>query len=202
MLPMRTPPGEQPIVEVKQPVELVASPLESQLPAMYVAADGFPIDPMLQKQARLAALGYGGLALYYIAVMPFVLKFVRWGSLQQAAEDLLARAGILAPALAYIAANVILAVCAWRVISMSRGTSRAVVGMSLGFTLWTCGTLTLSLGRTFAESPSRVELLHVFLSIGLLVGYLACAASLFLAVRRFNARRDAALAQLEGRIST
>lgn len=186
-------------MNIKQPVKLVAAPLEPPMSATGRAADGFPIDPILQQRARRATIGYSVLALYYLTVMPFVLKFVRWGSFVQVAEDLLERAEILTQLTGYIAANVLLAVCAWHIISMSRWTSLTVAGLSLCFTGWTCGTLGLSVWRMFANQSATVDIIHVAIPVCLFLGYVASSTILLRAVLNFNAQRDTALVQAQGR---
>src|SRR5262245_55198378 len=69
-----------------QPVDIAKPLSEATVP---LAADGFPIDQSLQRRARRAAIGYGLLALYYVCMTPFVLRFIRWGTLRQIADDLL-----------------------------------------------------------------------------------------------------------------
>ncbi len=181
-------------------VELIAAKLDSQLPTEHVAADGFPIDSVLQKRARRAAIGYGLLALYYVAVMPFVLRFMRWGSLGAIAEDVFARFEVLAMLLGYFAGNVFLAACAWHVIAMRRWASWTVAGVSLAFTLWACGNIGSGLVRIAIAPDVSFASLRTAVSLGLVVGYTSCCAVLWRAVIAFNAARAKRLAEIEGRV--
>lgn len=174
--------------------------LASQVPAEAVAADGFPMDLALQKRARRAAVGYGLLALYYVAVTPVVLRFVRWGSLHTVTEDLFARAEVLASLLAYIAGNAMLGVAAWFVISMGRCTSWGVLGASSAFTLWAVGSLTVGLVRLAIAPGAQFGSLSTGVSLLLMAGYVACFVTLWRAVAGFNAARALRLKEIEGRI--
>jgi hypothetical protein len=180
--------------------ELIAAKLDSQLPAESVAADGFPIDFALQKRARRAAIGYGLLALYYVSVVPFVLRFVRWGSLEQWAEDVFARGEVVAKLLAYLVLNLILAACAWRVISMRIATSWTVVGLAAAWTFWACGSLGLGVWRIATAAPQELDALAIVVSISLLLGYVVSFGVLASATIQFNSRRAEVLARHEGRV--
>lgn len=181
------------------PVERIAARLDSQLPSEAVAADGFPIDPVLQKRARRAAIGYGLLALYYVAVLPFLLRYVRWGSLATILEDLFARMDLIVSLLSYVAANVVLAVCAWRVVALSRWASWVVIGLATVFTGWAGANLGLALWRSLATASST-GFVHIGLNVALLGAYVVCLVMLVRAVSAFNSQRAAALAQFEGRM--
>jgi hypothetical protein len=171
-----------------------------QEPDPDVAKDGFPIDHALQRRARHVAVGYALLAAYYVAVAPIVLRYVRWDSLNHLIQDIWARGQILAIMLAYITANLLLAACAWRVITMYRWASRAVVAVAAIHTVWMCGSLGLTLWRALAGWTGLSSLPHVSISLLLLGGYAVCFGVLWRVVSAFNAQRQRALDDAEGRV--
>lgn len=178
--------------------ELVAYPLDLQVAPEAVSADGFPIDRKLQRRARRIAIAYCGLGLYYVGVMPFALRFVRWQSLSTLAADLLARADVLAVLLLHVATNAILAACAWRVIAMRRWTSWVVVGAATLATAaasaWIGRGLLLAIGGWGEQSSA----LGPAISVLLLLSYLACLVGLWRVVAAFDVQRARALAEFEG----
>jgi hypothetical protein len=166
-----------------------------------LAADGFPIDPQLQRRARRASIGYSLLAIYYVAVAPNALRQVRWTGLTPLLQDLASRAEILLPLLAYLGANVLLAAAAWNVIKMTRWGSALVLLAATVFTVWMCGSLGISIGRGL-QAGAAVHSLQWAIASLLMLAYVICLVLLWRPVRTFNARRDDALDAFEGRIGS
>ncbi|MGH8664279.1 MAG: hypothetical protein ACREUX_08420 [Burkholderiales bacterium] len=94
------------------------------------------------------------LALYYVAVAPLVLRYVRWESAAYLAHDVVTRAEVLLALLAHIVANLILAAGAWRALSMNRWMSWMVVWAAAGFLRWMCGSLGFSIWRVLQASAA------------------------------------------------
>ncbi|MPZ46738.1 MAG: hypothetical protein GEV05_25815 [Betaproteobacteria bacterium] len=180
------------IVRVKQ-AHGIASDEASRTGAF--AADGFPIDGVLQRRARRAAIGYCVLALYYVAVAPPIFRYVRWESAGYLAHDLAARAGVLLSLLAHVVANLILAAGAWRVMSVSRWMSWMVVWAAAAFLIWMWGSLGLAIWRPLQASavPDLVPTSIVFLLVSVNT---ICFIVLLRAVRSFNGQRVRALHEL------
>ena len=156
------------------------------------AADGFPIDPLLQQRARHAACGYVALALYYACVSPFVLRYMRWSSLESLLQDLSARSVVLITLLAYIVANTVLAAAAWRIMRMRRSTSWLVVALAGVFTTWTCGSLGWSIWKAWL-APLPIDEVQLAVRLSLLLAYGICFTILWRATNAFNDRRTQAV---------
>src|SRR5262245_2147703 len=101
--------------------------------------DRFPVDPALKSSSRAAAILYGLLAVYYAAVTTVFLVRMPWTSVEQFSEDLISRPEAIMVLLGFIAANVMLAACAWNVVSISRTASWLVALVALGATIWFWG---------------------------------------------------------------
>ena len=177
-----------------------AGPMPSQLPVEAQAADGFPIDLVQQKRTRRAAIGYVALGVYHLAVMLFLLRDMRLDSLEHLGRGLLEQGTALATLSACIGLNLALAVCAWRVISMRIWTSWTVLGLAAVWTLWMGGTLGWGWWRIATASSAQVAPLDIVLDLLLLLGHLYSFQLLATGTSRFNHRRAAVKARLEGRV--
>ena len=158
-----------------------------------VAADGFPIDPALQKRSRSIAWGYVALALYFVAVVTFLLVSVLWLDRDERAVEWSQRSGAVVVALGYVAANLCLAIAAWHVLSMYLWASRAVLAATSIWTAWVWAVFAAILWYWF--SGGRVSLFVVGSNLLLVLVNAFCTYALWRVVIVFDRKRSLALRQ-------
>jgi hypothetical protein len=163
-----------------------------------LARDGFPIDPALERRARLATPGFLGLAACYFIALGYRLAQLSWEGALELAHDVEAHAPVLLGLLVRTVAGVLLALASWHAIAMRRWSSEAVVWLAGLYALWGAGTFGLAAWAAYrAEDASLLE--AGVWGLVLLV-HLACFELLRRAVGAFNARRSRVLSEREGRI--
>jgi hypothetical protein len=169
-------------------------------PAPILARDGFPIDPGLERRARLATPGFLGLAGCYVIALGYRLAQLSWEGALELAYEIEAHALVLLGLTVRSVAGALLALASWHAISMRRWSSEAVVWLAGLYALWAAGAFGLAAWAAYrAEDASLLEagLLGLLLAV-----HLGCFELLRRAVGSFNVHRWRVLSEREGLIRT
>lgn len=180
------------------PIEVIKRTLDHDEPLLPVDAEGFPLDLALQRKARRVAVVHGCLALYYIAVMPFVLRYMRFDSLATIGEDLLLRANHIALIVGHLGANALLAVLAWHVSRLRAWVRWCVLAVSVCFTGWVLARIAWAVWGSIVAGHLSTEYAMLAVNCALFVAYVYCALGLMRSIFDIGVQRRRLIAEMEG----